>query len=249
MRCEREQLTSISKANDGQFSSYDAVANEYYDPTRHPTCANFRELSRVYISPHLLSRVEQGFIVEVGAGRSMVAELLSTTHSLNSVILTDQSAAMLSHSAPWALHGAQLLLADATRIDTLVPRAHTLVASLADPYNEPTFWEAAFRTLEIGGVVICTLPSYEWASSFRNERGDALTEARFVSADGKAHVMRSLIPQLADQVRMIAQAGLTLINYEALGTERLDCHSNVSPKLVIRDRLPVLWGMCARRPV
>ena len=35
------------------FSTYDDIAAEYYDAVRHPTCANFFELSAAFLVPRI----------------------------------------------------------------------------------------------------------------------------------------------------------------------------------------------------
>ena len=93
---------------------YEDLASEYYDPLRHPTCANFREASDLLLGGWLREYSAAGaWICEVGAGRSTVAEQLAMRNiSLNRLTLADSSAEMLAYSREWAARGALLVLAD-----------------------------------------------------------------------------------------------------------------------------------------
>jgi hypothetical protein len=125
--------------------------------------------------------------------------------------------------------------------------ADAVVASLADPYNDAAFWCAAFRALRIGGRAICTLPSYEWASSFRARTSSAADIAEFVTAAGTVHSVPSLVPRLSEQVRMMEDQGFVISRYEGLALDRLPKDAHISPKLAVLDRSPLVWGFTAVR--
>lgn len=57
-------------------STFDVVAPEYYDPVRHPTCGNFRRASEILLAKWLSKFEGIREVCEVGAGKSVVAELL-----------------------------------------------------------------------------------------------------------------------------------------------------------------------------
>src|ERR1017187_194649 len=96
-----------------ELSSFNVVADEYYIPSRHPTCKNFRTGSLMIIAPWLLP-AQSDVACEVGAGKSIVAELLLTSgRSLNRLLLTDESARTLEYSRQFEAAGATLKVSGA----------------------------------------------------------------------------------------------------------------------------------------
>src|SRR4051812_29449717 len=129
-------------------ASYEDVADEYYDSTRHPTCANFNYLSRLYIARQLTDEWPRGLAVEVGAGDSSIAPIFqSRAATLNGLHITDASAAMLQHSRKWESLGATLRIQDATSLAYDEGSVSLVVASLGDPYNVLSFWRETERIL------------------------------------------------------------------------------------------------------
>jgi hypothetical protein len=82
---------------DPLISTYDDIAAEYYDPARHPTCANFSELSNCFLDQRIRRFATPAInILEIGAGRSTVAPIMSTQGlPLAKLTLLDKSARML----------------------------------------------------------------------------------------------------------------------------------------------------------
>ena len=125
-------MTKVALAN------YGAVASEYYDSVRHPTCDNFRAASRQLLQHSLIGlTASSDWICEVGPGRSLVAELLPAYDRL---ILIDSVAPMLGYSREYHSRGAHLLLGEAGSLPLRTDSCDILVASLGDPYNESQFW-------------------------------------------------------------------------------------------------------------
>jgi ubiquinone/menaquinone biosynthesis C-methylase UbiE len=188
---------------------YDAVAAEYYDPIRHPTCANFRRGSE-----RILSRWLEGpdtRILEIGCGRSLVAEiLLAKGTSLTNLTLVDSSVAMLNYSAVFARAGATLVNCDAEQLAILDQSADVVVASLGDPFNTPPFWTHVQRIMRRGGRVLFTTPSFEWSSGFRFEMSQPADLAEFVTRDGSSVFVPSFVYSEREQVEVLARAGLTV---------------------------------------
>lgn len=224
-------------------ASYDVVASEYYDPLRHPTCRNFRSLSRTWLADVLPRDAQAALCLEVGAGASLLAPLLQARGvPLAGLALQDASAAMLLHARRWCEAGAVAAVAAAH--DTGRPDHGTalLVASLADPYNTPAFWREAARILHPHGEALVTLPSHDWALRFR--RGESLAE--FTLLDGRAVALPSHVPPLPAQIALLEQAGLRLVRFDALGIESLPAGEPVSPKLQVfgsQPRTSVVWGL------
>src|SRR5882762_6235910 len=154
--------------------SYDCVAAEYYDTERHPTCSNFGELSERFIASRFPHKADSWTtILEVGAGRSMVAPLMTGVGlQLDRLTLLDCSSVMLAYSQPWACSGAKLVVADAQSTGLARSSFNLIVASLGDPYNRLPFWQEVSRLLRSGGICLFTSPAFEWASRFRGGDSD-----------------------------------------------------------------------------
>jgi SAM-dependent methyltransferase len=230
------------------LSTYDEIAAEYYDAVRHPTCANFLELSTAF----LVSRIQRYApaakgILEVGTGRSIVAPVIARKElSLSSVILLDQSPRMLEHSRDWEPYGAKLLVADAANTGLPSASFQLIVSSLGDPYNDANFWEEMNRLLEPGGICLFTTPASEWSGRFR--AGADRTAAEFVLTSGAKVFVRSNIPCLVRQSEMISSAGLDLDEMQAFDASQLS--GPLSPKLLVGGRispLPVVRGFAVKK--
>ncbi len=235
-----------SRSNNTKPADYDLVAAEYYDPLRHPTCANFGELSARFLAERLLKRARlDARVLEVGAGRSIAAPILADAgHPVTSLTLLDESAAMLAHSAEWQSRGATMIVADACATALRAASYDVIVASLCDPYNRPAFWQEMTRLLSPNGCCLATLPAHEWVACFRD--GGRINEAEFVLANGRRIAMPSFVPQVESQLAMIAGAGLQVI--EAATFSAADLTGISSPKLNVfaaGGQGPVLRGLTA----
>ena len=221
------------------MASYEDLAPEYYDPTRHPTCANFREASR-----HLIGKLLQtlpdngGWICEVGPGKALLPELLSAeSAALDRLIVVDSSPSMLQHSHQWGCLGVNLILGDSTMLPVASGSLELLLSSLGDAYNQPAFWNEVNRILRPSGIVLFTTPSYDWAFAFRGGgKRKAMMTAEFELSNGRRILVPSWIYPVTDQVRLISEAGLLVkevadVPVSALKSEPL------SPKLLM-DRGP-----------
>jgi hypothetical protein len=230
------------------LSTYDDIATEYYDPVRHPTCANFSELSQAFLVPRIQKYAPAAReILEVGAGRSIVAPVMAANRlPLTRLTLLDQSPAMLEHSRGWEQSGARLLVADAARTGLPQESFQLIVASLGDPYNGASFWHEVSRLLDARGVCLFTTPTPEWSERFR--KGSDHRAAEFTLANGSMVLVRSDIPSVAGHREIIGDAGLDVNEIEAFGTAQLS--GPVSPKLLVdgqRNALPVVRGFTIRK--
>jgi ubiquinone/menaquinone biosynthesis C-methylase UbiE len=160
-------------------AEYERVGAEYYDPELHPTCANFRSASEQIVARWL--GATSGQVVEVGCGRSVVAELLRGQRSnLRALTLLDSSWTMLRHSLPFVESGAMLVLSEADELALRDGVADLLVASLGDPYNSEAFWRASRRVVRTDGRIIFSTPSFEWSTAFRRSMHHPPDVAEFV---------------------------------------------------------------------
>lgn len=218
--------------------TYDVIAEEYYDSTRHPTCANFREASDYLIRKWMKQfHIESGWLCEVGPGKSLLAELLDAqSASLNRLILVDSSPFMLAYSKHWATKGAHLLLGDALKLPVASESIELLVSSLGDPYNEYNerkFWNEVHRVLRPGGFSFFTTPSYEWASEFRGESD--MMQAEFELADGRRVWVPSWIYPEDKQLKIIMDSGLLVKKVSNVPRSALKSKL-ISPKILIGKR-------------
>ena len=221
----------------GGSSPYEEMAGEYYDATRHPTCANFAEGSRLLLRKWLgVAMSTREWICEVGAGRSLLAELCSTLgHPLHHALLTDLSYSMLSYSLRWKELGATLAIADARCLPFASDSLSVLVSSLGDPYNYFEFWHEVFRVLKPGGTVQFTMPSHAWAASYRSASGATAMAADFETADGRVVRVPSVIYPEEKQRELIQGCGLAVVEVGEVRISQLTSPA-ISPKLLVRKR-------------
>lgn len=217
---------------------YEALSDEYYDRILHPTCANFRTLSydfvrrALYETAHPINRS-----LEVGAGRSIVAELRRNgLDRIRWLTISDKSRGMLRHSNELNDYYEEEKLVDI--IDS--QRIHynfdnmkfdLVVSSLADPYNSRAFWRSLRKLVVGGGRVIFTTPSYEWTRIFRREnQSNMFGVAEFQSVCGTTLHVPSIVLSPDDQIAMCQEFG-----FEVEYLEQIYCNSipleELSPKL------------------
>lgn len=213
--------------------TYEALAAEYYDSARHPTCANFALASRKLLIPWLDSTFAVGdWICEIGPGRSLVGEWLHDRgQPLTHLILVEPSPGMAMYSLDWISAGARLFQAEAQHVPLRDSAVSIVVASLGDPYNELNFWREARRVLKPGGVALFTTPAYEWAEDFRGADNRAIDLAEFELADGRLVGVPSLVRTESDQLDLIRDAGFEAVKV-AHATVRDLAGERLSPKLV-----------------
>jgi len=213
---------------------YEDLASEYYDPIRHPTCANFREASSLLLHKWLgRIRSKNGTFCEVGAGKSLLAESLAMAAvSPGRLIITDSSAAMLSYSRPWAGAHTYLVLNDATRLALADNRCDLLVSSLGDPYNVQAFWDGVCRVLKSGGLMIFTTPADAWAKAFRTNSHSDLSLAQFDLRDGESVDVSSWIYPKEKQIEIIEKSGLHFLERSVVTICEIGS-TELSPKLML----------------
>ncbi|KRR01651.1 class I SAM-dependent methyltransferase [Bradyrhizobium valentinum] len=206
----------------GRLSQYAAVAAEYYDANRHPTCRNFRDASRLFLQTSLDCNYLDGLTLEVGAGQSLVAELAECNYvHFERAVLLDRSIEMLSYSRKFAKI-ANLVVGDGRRLPFADSSISLIVAALGDPYNVEAFWREVSRCLDKGGRCLFTTPSYSWAQSFRlPSRTEREGAAYFELADGQQLYLPSFVRSPAQQEQIIQQAGLEISNVSNLTVDMI----------------------------
>ncbi|SRR5579883_826715 len=214
--------------------AYQTIASEYYDPDRHPTCANFRDASVRGLRPWLRRYcTSDARIVEVGAGKSILLEYLKESGlRLSQLLVTDSSCSMLNYSQDLATDQDQLIVASADHLPALDNSVTAIVASLGDPYNDINFWREAHRILCPNGRVLFTTPSHEWATNFRKD-GDP-NAAEFKLANGQRIYAPSLILEVDQQIDLMRSAGFQTLAIQEIWLDDID-KGRISPKLTLSE--------------
>jgi hypothetical protein len=233
--------------------TYEELAKEYYDPVRHPTCANFRQASDhllvAYLSQHPFG---DGWLCEVGCGDSLIAtHLLERGHGLARLVLIDSAPSMLAYSKRWKQRGARLLLADSTNLPLSSESVEFLVSSLGDPYNGPAYWEEVSRVLRRGAVSLFTTPAYEWAAAFRGgPAAPSMGSAEFQLANGRILCVPSWIYPIREQTQLIQTHRLVVESVVEVPIATLSPTSR-SPKLREErgDAASVVTGYLVKKPL
>jgi SAM-dependent methyltransferase len=234
------------QASQAHCRAYAAVAPEYYDELRHPTCAALRRGSVLVLS-QLIEEVAPkhwAAALEVGTGRTILPEVGVVAEE---TLLSDINAEMLVHSRPLGLESARFLVASADHLPVESGSIDLMVASLADPYNTSYFWHEAARVLRPGGHLAWSAPSHEWASTFRSSCPGG-QEAVFETLNGEVHVPSYVLP-ISDQERLIRDSGLQCVTWirAALGEVS---GARAVPKLagVLSDFDPIVAAVLVVKP-
>ena len=205
----------------GSAARYSKVAHEYYDASRHPTCADFRFACELYLANLFSSERPAGRIADIGCGKSLLQRFV-----LQNLVLIDESQEML------ALNDARIEKRLLNVVDNIIGTVEFdwIFAVLGDPYNVPSAWKNIAQALKPSGECVFIVPSWDWTSSFRRatatERSDF---ARFDLSDGTTEFLPSYIYPEQRQFALIAEAGLTRCRKEKICKHDLD--SIRSPKI------------------
>lgn len=208
---------SVSTA-DVRLGSYAELAAEYYDSARHPTCANFREASALFLAEELSAfNLNTWLVTEIGAGRSLVAELMPpAVLARRRLVLIDASSEMLAHSTQWLAAGALGIVADARRLPVRDGCFSAVVVALGDAFNDQEFWHEVARVLRPGGLCLFTAPAFAWAQVFRSSVGARMEWAEFLTGDGKTLALPSIILPPNQQQEMIESTGLVVVRQRTI---------------------------------
>lgn len=251
MNLPDQSIPKPSRFNAVPHVSYDVLAEEYYDSDAHPTCYNLNRLSRTCLERWIPEHFRCLNILEVGAGDSIVAAIFHERgQRLVGLELQDVSERMLAHSRKWQELGAGTVVSDARSISRADATVSLLVSSLGDPYNVPAFWAEAARVVRPCGLVMFTMPSFQWAARFRTTHGaGSMQFAEFTLRDGRVVDVPSFIYPLAEQVRKIEAAGLMLVQFDSMGVDALSGQDHLSPKVDVfgPDASSLIWGFMAVR--
>lgn len=214
--------------------TYEILAKEYYDSIRHPTCANFREASKSLLTKLIVNfKLENKVICDVGAGKSVVFELLRHKADLHNLFLLDSSTSMLAYSQQALKYGAHFTIGDASNMPFRSNTLDILISSLGDPYNMPNFWKESNRVLMKNGIMIFTTPAYEWATFFRKSyNSDSINWAEFKLKDGGLILVPSYIYSHNQQLDIFDKNGFIVKQIEHARVSDLKSRK-LSPKILI----------------
>jgi hypothetical protein len=186
--------------------TYDAVAREYYDERLHPTCADFRTATGLYLKKFFELRRPVGRLADVGCGNSLIAEFQT-----RDLVLIDQSWNMLDQNNS----NLEKRCIDVEHEAIGFAEFDWIFAILGDPYNSPWTWRNFSEALRPSGKCVFIVPSNDWAESFRTECKDERPNfARFLTSKGETVFLRSLIVNPEDQKKMITDANLSVAAVE-----------------------------------
>jgi SAM-dependent methyltransferase len=219
-----------------KISSYEVIAPEYYDPIRHPTCANFRQASYLILSDWLSTfPIEDSLIYEVGAGKSLLLEILNEfNREPKQTIISDLSPSMLAYSKSLADDKTRFELVAASNLPVEAATVDLVVSSLGDPYNDKKFWEEMQRVLKKGGLVFFTTPSFNWAKAFRPDDEFNKTTAEFELQDSRHVFVPSFIFSKKQQTDLLEETGFHLEDYKQVSLIDIKT-TKLSPKLLVED--------------
>lgn len=239
------QLTSKSIVDLG-FASYSEVADEYYDPAVHPTCANFRSASKALLADlGIFEGISARSVLELGAGRSLVAEMMIERGvPLDRLVITDKYEEMLSHSKRFEMAGARLQVLDASNVYGGVEKFDLIVAVLADPYNTPALWKNLLRLSSKRGLIALTFPSYDWMKSYRLLKEHVESKySVFQTREGSLLNLPSFIWPTEKVIKYGRSVDLILLKHLTFRVAHLSA-GNISPKLLSSgdDQLPIVEG-------
>lgn len=216
-----------------QQATYEVLASEYYDPFKHPTCANFRHGSSLLLDGWFDTWCSP--ICEAGSGRSAVCELFEEHgRRPGQLTLIDSSSSMLAHSAKWrTMDNATHVIADACGLPLRRNSIGTLVASLGDAFNVEQFWREANRVLQTEGRAYFTTPSHDWAVAYRAvEWQGGMDEAIFTLVNGQTVAVPSIILPLDHQRDLVRSCGFSVEDSRQIRVSELrDQH--ISQKLLV----------------
>jgi SAM-dependent methyltransferase len=191
------------------INAYERVAYEYYDRTLHPTCANLRDASW-----HGFSKMAAAFFrddddfCEVGSGDGMLGKMPKAGRR---IVSADPSPAMLGRNL------GRVIQAEASDLPFADESFDGVFGSLADPYNQPAFYNEAWRVLRKGGRLLFSVPDVRWVRF--NQRREGVTEpvAILRLSDGTSVSLSSHVYEIEEQIDLLRTAGFSDVSSRSIG--------------------------------
>lgn len=221
-------------------ASYEAVAEEYYDQSLHPTCADFRSASRFALARMFKKQDPEGRIADIGCGLSLVREFTDEQQ----LVLVDASATMLAkNTLP-----VEKRLVDVQTEQFGVLEFDWVFAVLADPFNTKSAWLNISAALKPAGKCFFITPSNVWVRKFREiSKEEKGSFARFVKGDSSEVFLPSFVYPVDSQITLMQSAGFEVVEY--VGVTCADVRGIRSPKILqyLSDADPILDTYLAQK--
>jgi SAM-dependent methyltransferase len=204
-----------------EVGSYEDVAPEYYNARLHPTCADFRAASRLFLEKLFREQNPRGWVADIGCGRSLVSEFVS-----DHLVLVDASPRMLAQN----VGVAEKRLVDLEKSSFAQSEFDWIFAVLADPFNSKAAWANISSALNHGGRCVFIVPSYQWVSKFRSRvEEEKAGFARFVREDNAPIFLPSTVYPPQQQAALIESVGMRVTSFQQVFARELQQIS--SPKI------------------
>ena len=221
-------------------NSYDRIGREYYDGA-HATCRSFESATQSFLRDNQLILHDintSGMLLDVGSGKGMASHYLGPI--TGNLIQLDASSTMLSQAEGAKVRG------DALTLPFGDESFDTISAFLYDPFNVEKFRQEIARVLKPGGVFIGTLPSFQWASTFRYSQDFRNTEITnntfFTLQDGARVEEPSFVQRDVDIEYALWQVGFDRVETFGIPASYVDgrpSHSITSTAWLNDDRKPL----------
>lgn len=193
------------------MSSYDLLADEYYDP-RHITSRNFDAATNAYLRRAGCGLPSVGLILDAGAGRGRATQFCNADPRRTVQVDISRSMLVLSGREPTVAR----VQCDAQVLPFRDASFAAVTAFLFDPFNEPRFYEGVSRVLIAGGRFLGTLPHEKWGRSLRAIRGYSINKSRMIKRDGSVVERDSFLLSEAEIRRQIEAVGMVVDDLVAL---------------------------------
>lgn len=233
-------------------NKYRYVAEEYYDRNLHPTCANLGFASKRLLEENVELIGFRGTVLEIGAGKSPLIELIEDFCNVDKAFITDSSKDMLKHSRIDDAHEKiSLLVCDSNNLPFDRCQIDVVISLLGDPYNTKELWSEVSRVLKPNGRVFFTTPSWEWAEAFRgSEEVEKKDAAHFLTKHGNSIYMPSYIMTKANQERVMKSYGLhvkKVSNFTLRDLKREEDDISNKINAYLNDSDPIVTGYIATK--
>lgn len=186
-------------------SSYEVIANEYYDD-RHITSRNFDAATLAFCNSFEFGIPNKGPILELGAGKGSTGEYCRV--SPHRIIQIDVSRTMLLINPREAC--LSRINCNAMNLPISPSSVSAVTAFLYDAYNKQELYFEVSRVLRNEGLFIGTLPHAKWGTALRRALKYHRDRARFITEEQQLIELDSFLTDDQEIAQVVVRAGLTL---------------------------------------